>query len=128
LAVPTGFGPALRRAWVAANPGHSGLSAADVQSTLTGSVFYAEQPSIHTYWAITSFVPSAQAESLAGTAGGKAILAQFATAAVFDKAPGHGWAFVASTAKGACSGAVPGPVFAAWGICANGPTPTTAGS
>ena len=127
LAVPAGFGPSLRRAWVAADPGRSGLSAADVQSTL-GSVFYAEQPSIRTYWAMSSFAPSARAESLAGTAGGKVLLAQFGTVAVFDKAPGHGWAFVGSAAKGACAAAVPGPVFVAWGICATDPSPTTTGS
>jgi hypothetical protein len=112
---------------VAADPGHGGLSAADVESTLPGSVFYAEQPSIGTYWAVSSFVPSAQAESEAGTATGNALLAQFATVAVFDKVPGHGWAFFVSVAKGGCSSKVPGPVYSAWGVC-GAHTSTTTGT
>ena len=119
LAVPASFGPTLRQAWVAANPGKAGLIAADVQST-AGSVFYAEQPSISTYWAITSFAPTAQAEALASTSEGKGLLSLFGPVVVFERLSGHGWTYVASAAQGTCSKAVPGPVYKAWGICASG--------
>jgi hypothetical protein len=120
LAVPASFGPTLRQAWVAADPGKAGLTTADVLST-AGSVFYAEQPSISTYWAISSFAPTAHAEALAATSEGKAMLSLFGPVVVFEKIAGHGWSFVASAPQGTCSKAVPGPVYNAWGICASGP-------
>jgi hypothetical protein len=105
---------------VAADPGRTGMGAVDVQSTLPGSVYYASQPSIGTYWAISEFVPSAFAESEAGTAAGNALLAQFGNVAIFNRAPAGRWEYVGEFARGSCSARVPGPVFATWGICNRG--------
>jgi len=120
LAVPAGFGPLLRRAWVAADPGGTGITAADVRSTAPGSVFYAEQPSVNTYWAVSSFVPTAKAEALAGTARGKKLLEQFRMTAVFERTAGSRWAYVGSATGGACASSLPAPVFSAWGMCSAG--------
>ena len=120
LAAAPGLGPVLRHAWVAADPGDVGLNPADVRSTLTGSVFYASQPSIGTYWAIAQFVPSSVANAEAGTPAGKALLAQFKQIAIFDKAPGQPWAYVSEFAPGSCPASVPGTVFTAWDLCSVG--------
>jgi hypothetical protein len=124
LAVPAGFGPVLRHAWVAADPGGAGLTAADVRATASGSVFYAGQPALHTYWAISQFVPSRVAQAKASTASGKALLGQFKYIAAFDKAPGKPWTYVGGFAPGACPRSVPGTVLAAWDLC----TTVTAGA
>jgi hypothetical protein len=120
LAVPAGFGPLLRRAWVGADPGRSGLAAADIASTLAGSVFYANQPSVSTYWAISRFVPSPLLEQMASSRLGKAALAQFNDVAVFDKAPGRTWRYVGGFAPGSCPTNVPNTVSAAWSLCSVG--------
>jgi hypothetical protein len=120
LAVPADFGPLLRRAWVAADPGRSGLATADIASTLAGSVFYAEQPSIATYWAISRFVPSPRLEEIASSPVGKAILAQFGRVSVFDKLPGHGWRYAGGFAPGSCPTNLPSSVSATWGLCSVG--------
>jgi hypothetical protein len=120
VAATPGLGPVLRQAWVAADPGDVGLNPADVRSTLTGSVFYASQPSIGTYWAISQFVPSSRATAEAGTAAGKALLAQFKQIAIFDKAPGQPWAYLGEFAPGSCPASVPGTVLGAWDLCSVG--------
>ena len=117
LPVPRGFGPLLRQIWVSADPGRAGLTPKDVLSTLPGSVYYAEQPAIGNYWAISGFVPTAQAQAQASTPAGKAILAQFGYIAVFNQAPGRGWAYLGSFRPGSCSPTVPAPVYTAWGLC-----------
>ncbi len=120
LAVPAGFGPLLRRAWVAADPGRSGLATADIASTLAGSVFYAEQPSAGMYWAISRFVPSPLLEQTASSRIGQAILAQFNDVAVFNQGRGHIWRYVGRFSPGSCPTNVPSPVSAAWGLCSVG--------
>lgn len=122
LAVPAGFGPLLRQVWVGARPGGTPLSAGDVQSTLGGSVFYAEQPSIGTYWAISSFVPSARATSQAGTPAGHALVAAFNKMAVFSRTTGQAWSYVGSAPTGSCPSLVPRPVYTAWGMCGSDAT------
>jgi hypothetical protein len=117
LATPEGLGPALRQAWVAADPGGTGLSSADVQSTASGSVFYAEQQAIGTYWAIARFTPTAQTQSVPATAAGRALIAQFDDVAAFEKAPGQSWSYVGESSLGACSTGAPAPVLAAWDLC-----------
>jgi hypothetical protein len=123
MAVPAGFGPRLRKAWVTAHPGGLSISSSQVRSTLSGSVFYAAQPSAGAYWAISSFVPSAQAQAQAEVQGnatrssGKALLAQFSRVAVFFRTVGHGWTYLGSSARGSCPSDVPRPVYSAWGIC-----------
>jgi hypothetical protein len=117
MAAPDGFGPLISKVWVHARPGGAPLSAADVQSILPGSVFYAEQPAIVTYWAISRFVPSPLAESRSSTSAGKAVLAQFNDFAVFDKVPGRAWAYKGTFDPPACSVALPAPVLAVWGMC-----------
>ncbi|HTW06043.1 MAG TPA: hypothetical protein VME46_00935 [Acidimicrobiales bacterium] len=119
LAVPVGFGPVLRRAWVAGDPGGVHLRADEVQSTAPGTVFYAEQAKLSLHWAISSFLPTARAEALSTTPTGKALLAEFGRIAVFVKTPGRPWALLASTPAGTCAKAVPAPVYRAWGICAS---------
>ena len=119
LAVPAGFGPVLRSAWVSARPEGVRVSAADVRSTLPGSVFYAAQRSVGSYWAISSFVPSAQARAAAATPTGRALLAQFSKVAVFYRAKGQPWAYLGSSAEGTCPSEVPAPVFTAWGMCSS---------
>jgi hypothetical protein len=118
MAAPEGFGLLISKVWVDARPGGAPLSAADVQSILPGSVFYAEQPAIVTYWAISRFVPSPLAESRSGTTAGRAVLAQFSDFAVFDKAPGKAWAYMGIFDPAACNVALPSPVLAVWGMCA----------
>jgi hypothetical protein len=120
LAVPAGFGPLLRRAWVAADPGRSGLTAGDIASTLAGSVFYADQPSAGIYWAISRFVPSPLLQQTASSRIGKAILAQFNDIAVFDQAPGRVWRYVGGFPPGSCPTIVPSSVSAAWSLCSVG--------
>jgi hypothetical protein len=120
LPVPAHFGPLLRRTWAGANPGGTGIKASDIVSTVVGSVFYAEQPAVHTYWAISEFVPSALAESRGKTATGAALLAEFQGTAVFEKLPAHHWAYVGSLSTGACPGVLPVPVVTAWGLCTVG--------
>jgi len=120
LAVPARFGLLLRRTWARADPGGAGMKASDVRSTLVGSVFYAEQPALHTYWAISQFVPSALAESRGNTPAGAALLAEFHGVAVFEKVPGRHWAYAGSFNTGACPGALPVPVLTTWGLCTVG--------
>jgi hypothetical protein len=120
LAVPAGFGPLLRKAWVAANPGRSGLLGRDIASTLAGSVFYAEQPSGGIYWAISRFVPSPLLEQTASSRIGKVMLAQFNNVSVFDQVPGHAWRYVGAFPPGSCPTNVPSGVSAAWGLCSVG--------
>ena len=74
MAAPDGFGQLIQTLWVDAHPGGVAMSVDDVASVLPGSVFYAEQPSIGTFWAISRFVPSAQAQSGSGTTAGNALL------------------------------------------------------
>lgn len=102
---------------MAANPGGAGISAEDVESTLPGSVYYAEQPAIGNYWAISGFVPTAEAQDLGSTPAGQKMLAQFGYVAVFNDAPGRGWAYLGSFRSGACPPLVPAPVYSAWGLC-----------
>jgi hypothetical protein len=120
LPVPSRFGPLLRRTWARSAPGGVAMKSSDVLSTLAGSVFYAEQPAAHTWWAISQFVPSARAKSAASTAAGKALLAQFNDIGVFEKAPGRGWAYVGSFSAGTCPGTLPTPVLTSWGLCTVG--------
>jgi len=120
LPVPPGFGPLLRQTWVAADPGHVGLTASDVQSTLVGSVYYAAQPAIGDYWAISEFVPTAGAQAESGEPAGSAMLAQFDNVAIFDKVAGGPWAYLGEVAPGTCPATVPLPVTVAWGICNDG--------
>ncbi len=120
LPVPAHFGPLLRRTWARANPGGTGIKASDILSTAVGSVFYAEQPAVHTYWAISQFVPSALAESRSSTPAGAALLAEFHGTAVFEKVPAHHWAYVGSFNTGSCTGALPVPVLNTWGLCTIG--------
>jgi hypothetical protein len=120
LPVPAGFGPVLRHTWASANPGGAGITASDIVSTEVGSVFYAEQPAVHTYWAIAQFVPSALAESRGSTPAGATLLAAFHGTAEFEKLPGHHWAYVGSFSTGTCSGGLPVPVLTTWGLCAVG--------
>jgi hypothetical protein len=120
LAVPAGSGPLLRKAWVAADPGRSGLVARDIASTLAGSVFYAEQPSAGIYWAISRFVPSPLLEQTAASRIGKVILAQFNEVAVFDQTTGHAWRYVGAFSPGSCPTDVPASVSAAWSLCSVG--------
>jgi hypothetical protein len=120
LAVPAGFGPSLRKAWVAADPGRSGLAAADIAATLAGSVFYAEQASIGTYWAISRFVPSPLLEQTASSRVGKAMLAQFSSVSVFAKTRGHAWRYVGGFAPGSCPTDLPSSVSTAWSLCSVG--------
>ena len=95
-----------------------GLTGADVRSTAPGSVFYAEQPALALYWAIASFVPSTGARSQGESTAGKVFLAQFRYVTVFNKAPGHPWAYAGESLHGPCSGPIPSPVLAAWDLCA----------
>ena len=118
MAAPVGFGPLISKVWVEAHPGGADLSSTDVESILPGSVFYAEQPAIATYWAISRFVPSPLAESRSGTPAGRAVLTQFNGFAVFDRAPGQAWAYAGTFDPTACSVALPSPVLAVWGMCA----------
>jgi hypothetical protein len=103
---------------VEAHPGGANLSTADIESILPGSVFYAEQPAITTYWALSRFVPSALAESRSATPGGKAVLTQFTDFAAFHKVPGQAWAYVGTFDPSACNVALPPTVLAVWGMCA----------
>jgi hypothetical protein len=114
---PTGFGPLLRRAWVSADPGRAGLTAADVQSTLPGSVYYAVQPAVAVHWAISQFVPSELALSRAGTKAGQAVLAQFHKVWIFEQLQGHSWRYAGSFSPGSCPTGIPAPVLSAWGLC-----------
>jgi hypothetical protein len=120
LPVPAHFGPLLRRTWARANPGGTGIKASDILSTAVGSVFYAEQPAVHTYWAISQFVPSALAESRSSTPAGAALLAEFHGTAVFEKLAAHHWAYVGSFNTGTCPGNLPVPVLTSWGLCTVG--------
>ncbi|MGA3217978.1 MAG: hypothetical protein ABSE77_02690 [Acidimicrobiales bacterium] len=120
LAVPAGFGPLLRKAWVAADPGRSGLVRRDIASTLAGSVFYAEQSSAGIYWAISRFVPSPLLEQAASSRIGKVMLDQFNDVSVFDQVPGHAWHYVGAFSPGSCPTNVPNSVSAAWGLCSVG--------
>jgi hypothetical protein len=120
LAVPSGFGPLLRRAWVAADPGRSGLAGRDIVSTLAGSVFYAEQPSARVYWAISRFVPSPVLEQTAASHIGRVMLAQFNNVAVFDRKPGGAWHYVGAFSPGTCPTNLPSSVSTAWSLCSVG--------
>jgi hypothetical protein len=117
LAVPAGFGPLLMHVWVAADPGNSGLVIDDVESTVPGSVYYAEQPAIGDYWAITGFVPSSVVYAQDSTPAGRQLLAQFNGVEVFNRQAGKGWVFVGSFQPGTCSPQVPAPVYTAWDMC-----------
>lgn len=117
LVVPAGFGPKLRRAWVAADPGGARVNAADVRSTLPGSVFYASQPAIGAHWAISRFVPTALVPAAPATASGRALLAEFRAVAIFAQPPGGQWTYVAQFSPGSCPSSLPAPVRAAWQLC-----------
>ena len=117
LAVPAGFGPLLMHVWVSADPGNSGLAIDDVESTVPGSVYYAEQPAIGDYWAITGFVASSVVYAQDSTPAGRQLLDQFSGVEVFNKQAGKGWDYVGSFQSGTCSPQVPAPVYTAWDMC-----------
>ncbi len=117
IAAPNGLGVVLTSLWADGHPGGVSMTVADVASVLPGSVFYAEQPAIGTYWAISRFVPSAHAQSEAGTTAGNALLAQFNATAMFVKVPGKDWAYLGEYVTTACGQAVPAPVLSSWGMC-----------
>jgi hypothetical protein len=117
VAAPDGFGPVAEALWAGADPGGVHMSLADVASVLPGSVFYAEQPAIGTFWAISRFVPSSQAQGESGTAAGNALLAQFNKTAMFVKVPGKPWVYLGEYTTTACGQAVPTPVLNSWGMC-----------
>jgi hypothetical protein len=119
LPAPAGFGPVLRQAWVAAQHARTAMTAADVQSTAPGTVFYAVQQGTGYAWAISRFLPTAAAGTQAGTTAGKALVAAFADYGAFRRPPGGRWSYVASFAPGTCPPAVPPPVLTAWGMCGN---------
>ncbi len=116
-AAPDGFGQLIQTLWVNAHPGGVAMNVDDVASVLPGSVFYAEQPSIGTFWAISRFVPSAQAQSGSGTTAGNALLAQFSTTAVFVKVPDQTWHYLGAFTTASCGQGVPSPVLTSWGMC-----------
>jgi hypothetical protein len=117
IAAPTGLGLVLRSLWVDSRPDGVHMSVADVASALPGSVFYAEQPAINTYWAVSRFVPSTVAQAQAGTTAGNALLAQFSATAIFVKVPAKPWAYLGEYTTTACGQAVPSPVLNSWGMC-----------
>ncbi|MGC8627041.1 MAG: hypothetical protein ACP5VR_05680 [Acidimicrobiales bacterium] len=110
LPTPPGLGPLLRQAWVAADPGRTGMAAADVRATVAGSVYYALQPAIATRWAIARFVPAPVATG--------AVLAQFNGVAAFEQPPGGPWSYLGES-SGPCGADVPMPVLKAWGLCSS---------
>jgi hypothetical protein len=110
LPTPPELGPLLRQAWVAADPGRTGMAAADVRATVAGSVYYASQPAIATRWAIARFVPTPLAT--------KAMVAQFGGVAAFEQAPGGPWSYLGES-SGPCGANVPMPVLQAWGMCSS---------
>jgi hypothetical protein len=114
---PNGFGLLITTLWVDAHPGGIHISVADVASVLPGSVFFAEQPAIGTYWAIARFVPSTQAQSAAATTGGQALLAQFDNTAIFVKVRANPWAYLGDFTTTPCGQGVPRPVLSSWGMC-----------
>jgi hypothetical protein len=116
-AAPDGFGQLIQTLWVNAHPGGVAMNVSDVASVLPGSVFYAAQPSIGTFWAISRFVPSAQAQSRSGTSAGNALLAQFGTTAVFVKVPDQTWHYLGAFTTASCGQGVPSPVLSSWGMC-----------
>jgi hypothetical protein len=107
----------LRAAWISGDPDNEGLTGADVQSTLPGSVFYAEQPAIGSYWALSRFVPTPEASSHASTPQGQVILARFIDIAIFAKAAGQKWSYRGDFVAGSCPTSLPTPVIAVWGLC-----------
>jgi hypothetical protein len=116
-AAPNGFGHLITTLWVDAHPGGIRMSVADVASILPGSVFFAEQPAIGTYWAIARFVPSTLAQSGAGTTSGQALLAQFDSTAIFVKVRANPWAYLGDFTTTPCGQGVPSPVLSSWGMC-----------
>jgi hypothetical protein len=76
---------------------------------MPGSVYYAEQPAIGDYWAISGFVPTSEA--------GGGVLAQFNNVSVFNRASGGNWAYLGSFRPGSCPTMLPAPVYTAWGLC-----------
>lgn len=120
LVTPAGFGPLLRHLWVAADPGRVGLTAADVRSTVAGTVYYAGQPSAGQYWAMARFWPTAAALDSASTPTGRRLLAAFQDEAVFYRGPHQAWSYVGAYALDQCPSQVPGVVLQAWGICTVG--------
>ncbi len=119
LAAPAGFGPVLRQAWVVGEHTRTGMTAAEVQSTAPGTVFYAVQRGTGYAWAISRFVPAAATAAGADTAAGRALAAAFADYGAFRRPPGGAWTYVASFAPGTCPPALPPPVLTAWGMCAS---------
>ncbi len=114
---PNGFGQLITTLWVDAHPGGVRMSIADVASVLPGSVFFAEQPAIGTYWAIARFVPSTQAQSVSGSTNGQALLAQFDSTAIFVKVQANPWAYLGEFTSTPCGQGVPNPVLSSWGMC-----------
>jgi hypothetical protein len=114
---PNGFGQLITTLWVDARPGGVRMSIGDVASVLPGSVFFAEQPAIGTYWAIARFVPSTQAQSAAGSTNGQALLAQFDSTAIFVKVRANPWAYLGEFTTTPCGQGVPSPVLSSWGMC-----------
>ena len=117
IAAPNGFGLAVRSLWVDARPGGVHMSVADVASALPGSVFYAEQPAIGTYWAVSRFVPSTVAQARAGTTAGNAVAGPVQRHRNLRQGAGEALGLPRRVHDHGVRGAVPSPVLNSWGMC-----------
>ncbi len=119
LAVTPQLERQLVRSWLSANPGHAGLTAADVAGTVPGQVYYGYEPSTKTYWAEAAFRPSPALLRQVPTAAGQVKVAQFQNwLYVFSWRQGPLWTWVGDVPSGACPNQfVPAPVLAAWRLC-----------
>ncbi|WP_261566510.1 hypothetical protein [Frankia gtarii] len=106
-------------AWV---NGHQGpdsavLTRSDVASTSNGSVYYAQETSTGTYWAVADFEPSASAlakgKKLNGAAGDPLIAFQDGPW-LFTRPRGGSWKLAGDTGGQLCATTLPTAVAAVW--------------
>jgi hypothetical protein len=90
---------------------HQGLPADQVAGTAPGSVYYAFIPSTSTYWAVASFVPTANASMQTQVA-----MQDDGCCGIFTMATGGNWVFVSGFLGEPCPGQIPAALFALWNL------------
>jgi hypothetical protein len=102
---------AIKSALTAVYVAHSGLPAAEVAGTAPNSVYYAFVPSTNTYWAISGFVPAANASLNTQVA-----MQDDGCCGIFNMTSGGAWTFVSGYLGEPCGGQIPAALEELWNL------------
>ena len=106
---------AVKSQLTAAFVAHNGLPADEVAGTAPGSVYDAYLPSSSTYWALASFVPTANASYQTQVA-----LQDEGATGIFTQSSGGAWTYVSGYLGAPCPGQIPAELETLWNLQAPG--------